>query len=332
MSEDAQDLERKVKDAIKDYVMPNEHLLAMQRIHEEFTGEKEEFNRWDEVTEVYSELEWNKERVTEFLSICKRVVDANSGSLSESYFRLHNVEDIDDLLSEFSQREYTPEAKGKAKEGFRYTQKGSRIDGKYIYVDINTEVTFSGEIEYMLSEGSIGFTVDFRNQLLIINSSSVVDVQKTKSIFKKYMSAGLSVYYPVVEYSEKMTERYSSMIERISDELTIREITAVNLHTPQGEGSSDELNTISEIEFQGGIAPEIGIRSSSEIAEKLDQGWYIKQLKVKVLEEGELVNVTIGVSEMMNYSKVENYRSRESGNLVQQQVREAFTECFRLEY
>ena len=325
MSSGPNSLEQKVRKVIRDYVMPKENILAMKRIHAEFMSEQAPFDSWDEAVEFYTSLEWNRERLSEFLSICKRVVEESEGKSAETYFRVINIDDPDDLIGTFDEREYSPDLAGESREGFRYDRSDDVIDGEYIYVDVNTQLTFGGEIQDLVTEGSITFTLDLQREILVLHSSSAVDVQRTKSIFNEYTTVSLLVYYHPGLDIQSNTQRFNTFIDGLEDRgLTVREAISVKLT----KYSEDEVSALTELEYSGDFDSIESITANSEIREKIDQGWLIKSIKIKVHYQDELMSVTVASSNMMCYTKVEDYMKVGNGRAVQDIVRDVFLDVF----
>jgi len=325
MSPAPQDLEEQVKKVIRDYVMQKGHMLAMKSIHEEFMDEEADFASWDQAVEIYTSLEWDREKLSDFLSICKRVVEGSMGTFSDTYFRLINVDDPEDLIEDFDQRMYSPDAVGESREGFQYEQKGNSIEAEYIYVDINTELTHGGELQDLVTEGSIRFTVDFEKNILILHSTSVIQVQKIKSIINRHTSAGLVVYYRPNQGTESGINRFNELLTRLEEGgVDVRETTSIRLTEPTEDGAS----TISELEYHGKFESEDSIISHPSIGEKINEGWYINRVDIDILYDDEVMSVTVAGSDIMSYTKVNNYARVKNGKEVRDILREIFIDVF----
>ena len=325
MSTAPQDLEKQVQKVIRDYVMQKGHMLAMKQIHEEFMDEEADFESWDHAVEFYTSLEWDRKKLSDFLSICKRVVEESKGTFSDTYFRIVNVDDPEDLIEDFDQRRYSPDAVGESREGFRYEQEGNSIEAGYIYVDIKTEVTHGGNIQDLLTEGSIRFTVDFEKNLLLLHSTSVIQVQKLKSIIQQHTSAELIVYYQPSQQIESGIDRFNILLTRLEEAgIDVREATSIRLTDP----SEDEASTISELEYHGEFESEDSIGLHPAIEEKIHEGWYINRVDLKVLYDNEVMSVTIAGSNIMSYTKVNDYTRVKSGKEVRDILREIFIDVF----
>jgi hypothetical protein len=143
------DLTHRAIELIEEYISPGNHLLTMERIHKNTFDEEIEFNRWDQAINEYRTRDWSTDEIQKFARISKQIVENSSGSIPESYFSIHEPDDISIgyVCNELDRIQYDPDAEGEEMEGFEYEVNDGIIEGRYVYVDVETEVYYSGDTD-----------------------------------------------------------------------------------------------------------------------------------------------------------------------------------------
>jgi len=308
-----------VEDIVYKYLQPNLTLLGAERLQRSLEEEEVSFQQWEQVADYYRRKQWNRQEVKEFTKLAKDFVESGSTSISETYFRLvGGIANRDRILEELDRFPYEEDAKGEAREGFQYekTDNGS-IVGRYIEVDIDTDLSWSGELVELMTERAIEFEINSNHDILIVKSASVIDVQKAKSIFSKKIDLQIT---PLAQFTQGRFENdVDSFFEDI-DSGNQREVIRVDSITLQEESSDSE---ISRIELEGN-----DVYRSPTVRDRLDEGWTIQNVTGLVRYNGEVFKVKIGLSTMMSYAKVMDIQNYQQGRELMGDVRDIFITHF----
>ncbi|MFD1586241.1 hypothetical protein ACFR9U_04555 [Halorientalis brevis] len=309
-----------VRKVIQDYIRPNNHLLTMERIYENQFGEEISFNSWTEVFDEYSSIEWTDTKAKEFIILTKHFVEGPD-DISETYFDILSPPEltVDDLSHELERVQYQPEAEGKNREGFQFSVTDDLIKGRYVYVDIDTQVTFTGGVNDFVTEGAIEFRIRPEDQLLIIESTRVIDVQKAKSVFGSQTNLEISVSANLVLQPDNAHERMNSFLDSFSDDLeeeegpSLVEVNSVSLYHPDPQEDTEE------IDFSGS-----NLWESENVQEHIDNGWIIKGIKLTIYFRDSLYDVRIGAGDVMSYSTISSIKNFKDGNELMDEIRGRF--------
>ncbi|MCF2208643.1 hypothetical protein KVP02_13455, partial [Halobacterium salinarum] len=295
-------------------------LLGAERLQRSLEEEKEvSFQRWDEVAEYYRQKEWSKKEVRKFSRLAKDFVERGSTSISEAYFLLSNGEyNRDHILAELDRFPYDKEAKGQAREGFQYERMDDgSIVGQYIEADIKTDLSWSGELIEMVSERSVGLEIDPNTHLLIVKSTSIIDVQKVRSIFSKKIDLEISPLSQLAK--ENLDQRVDSFFEEIGSSKE-RDLVRIDSITPRQEDPKSEIR---KIELKGD-----DVYQSLPVKEKLESGCVIQNATGLVRYDDETFKIKIGLSERMSYTKIEDIQTYIKGKKLMNELRKIFINNF----
>lgn len=260
--------EEKVTNVLQNYAKPNRtHLITISRIYENITNDSVQFSSFDEAIESFTYIEWDDDTLLKFVDQIKQVVEKGGNRISETYF---DITEPDTISTSFIERElsepaYDPNEDGEKKEGFEYqVSDDGNIHGRYVYTDITTNLTFSGEIQPTMSDGFVQFEIDPARSLLIIKSTSVVDIQKSRRYFGEKTSISFA---PSADY----TTHIDGAIERINNFLSefhngipsenknipgLMQVSTIKLEDTSGdsddeEDDDDNRQQVDNIQFEG---------------------------------------------------------------------------------
>ncbi|WP_152422489.1 hypothetical protein [Natrinema pallidum] len=292
---DPSDFTTQALDIIEKYIKPQSHLLVMERIHRNLFDEDLEFHRWQDVIDEYSGIEWDPELLRKFAKQSKQIVEQGTARISESYFHISFPKSLDaeDLFDEFDRNPYEPDAPPDRREGFEYTYDDDYIYGNYVYVDVDINITTHGEVQNLVSEGTLPFRIDLEDSLLILESTKVTDVQKIKSVIRNTTNLGIRVaplsnQIDIGEFKQSLGE--------YDDELDIY----VNSATLENDDQGPEVEQKS-LELKG---PDIS--EQNVLDNHLEEEWSLVGFSFTCDYKGDLFKITIRLSNVMKYIKIEN--------------------------
>lgn len=319
---------------IREYVEPKKHVLALERIHKYVFDEDVSFTGFDEAVREYRARNISDSDLRNFVSESKRVVEGGSAMISETYFNILEpdtltLESVEDMLSS---TQFDPNSRGEEREGFEYTRYDDKetIEGKYVYVDVSRELSYSGEPEQYVSEGAIDFEIVPEQNLLVLKSTGVIDVQKTKSIFRRKTEMDIGVAGDLTNLDAETTSQRIEDFKNSfggddadSNEVPIfLRVDDLRLHKPEEEGSDEESEVqLTAIDFEGRAISE-----HPQVIDRIEDGWRIKKMVSKVQYKEEIFEVTVAGTSMMGYGKVADFVSRPKGESLIADIREKYLE------
>lgn len=330
---------QKILELIDEYVLPHKdgNILALEMAHNYVFGEKPGFDGYADAREEYKNRDWSKSEFEWFVAECKRVVETNQSMIPESYFIIVTPENptLKTIKSQLDEKPYQPEASGKDRAGFHYTESNRHIDGRYIYVDVDTNVTYSGDVNNPVTESAIEFKILPEKNLLIVESSSVVKVQKAKSIFRKNTGLDITIAGDLTLFDNKEAADRVEMFRKSfaprdstdQNEPALVEVHDLQLKNPTSTGSAveddddnDEIKMkLTDIDFEG-----TDIAEHPKVRSEIEDGWIIKRLSANVRYKQELMNVTIAGNSVLGYTKIENFTSRAKAEELSEDVRNRY--------
>lgn len=324
------DLTDRIINLIEQYIRPA-NLLTMERIHKNVFDEKVEFTRWDQVFNKYRDYNWTREEVQKFVRISKQIVENSSGSIPESYFSIIEPDDIslEYISNELDRIPYDQDAEGEEKEGFVYKENNGIIEGRYVYVDVETEVYYSGDTDNLVKEGAIEFRLIPEKKLLIVESTKVADIQKAQSYFQKKTNLELKVCGDLTVYQntdepvrriDSFRESFSESREETDDEPVLLRIDNIQLRDPTISDEPDD-QTIEKIDFDGRSLAE-----HEEIRDYTDDGWIIKGFEAPVFYDGNNYELKVSGNEVMGYVRIKNVKDFEQGRELVDKLRQRYLE------
>lgn len=326
--------EERVESILLEYLKnsPSVHLISARRIYRNLTGDEIEFSQWGDAVEEFQELEWDGERIRELAELSKQVAQGGETRRSETYFNIVEPTDIsvDYIVDEFSRQPYDPEMSGQERDGFKWDIEENWIEGQYIYTDVDTELSFSGDVKNLESEGFIEFRVHPEQNLVILESTSVVDVQKTKGYFGRKTNLEISVCGPLTTYPDDAVEMVNNFLDTFeegrqdpdSDEPGLLQIDEVRMHYPHSDTEDEPLEGI---DFKG---DDIG--DHPDVAERISNGWIIKGFSAPIDYKNYQFVLTVAGTGTMAYAKVEgsSLDQRKASELLEI-VRERYMDTLR---
>lgn len=323
----------KIERILIEYLKPSPkvHLISAQRIYRNLTGDEEEFQTWDEAVEIFQGLDWDTEKIREFAEISKQVAHGGESKRSETYFNIAdpdgiNIEYVED---EFREEKYNPDASGSDQDGFKWDTEDGIINSQYVYTDINTELSFSGDVKNLESDGFIEFRVIPEEKLVILESTSVVDVQKIKGYFGRKTNMSLTVCGPLTVYPDDAVEMVNSFLDEFedgrpdpgSDEPGLLQIDEVRLHYPHSDTADENLENIS---FEG---DDIG--GHDDVSDRISEGWIIKGFSGPLHYKGTQFILTVAGTGTMGYAKVSGSTDQRKASELLDIVRERYMKTIR---
>jgi hypothetical protein len=313
--------EERVIDLIEQFIKPNLHLVAMERIHRNFKDEERKFDNWEEVVDLYSDYSWNADKIGEFTSIVKQIRDTGSLNIRETLFKITNEEEFDNIISELERNPYNPDVEAAAREGFQWEILEDKITGRYIHVDVRTEINHTGEMVELVEEGSISFEVlrdpSGGTPLISVHSTSVIDVQKFKSIIRRKVDFDISVYADFSTYPDSTERIHRFLNDIVEDNLRITRVDKISL---SGAAEQEELG----IELEG-----VDILNTPEVDRYLEDNWEIKSLEAVVrYGDNEILSLRFAGSEVMCYLALEGITDHDKGQEAMDILREHFVSVF----
>lgn len=326
--------EERVGKILNSYLRPDPgvHLISAERIYRNLTGEDEvNFSEWSQAEEKFKELDWDSEKIREFAELSKQVAQGGETRRSETYFNIVDPDEINAeyIDNEFSRQQYNPDAEGTEKDGFKWSHESDTIEGQYVYTDVNTELLFNGDVKDLESDGFIEFRVKPEEKLVILESTSVVDVQKTKGYFGRKTNMELSVCGPLTVYPDDAVEMVNDFLDEFeegvpdpdSDEPGLLQIDEVRLHYPNEDESDESLESIS---FEG---DDIG--GHTDVADRLSSGWIIKGFSGPINYKNTNFEMTIAGTGMMAYAKVEGSTDQRKASDLLEIIRDRYMRTLR---
>ena len=175
---------------ITSYVSQNTTLTTMENIHYSFTGESQEFGRWEQAENKYSEMDWNESSFEEFLRITREQVEGDIDEISEAYIDILSPEDLTaNLIIDSLEAHAADENNVGQREGFQYrVRDDNSISAAYYYYTTTVDITEDLEIEELPSQKRIPFEVHPDKRLIIVETTMPAYVGKLKSIINKKTS------------------------------------------------------------------------------------------------------------------------------------------------
>lgn len=322
MSESSGEFRQQVRKIVREYLQPNITLHDAERLQRAFDNQEVSFVDWNDVATYYEKQEWDRDKLQEFVSVCKDLVESGRTSIAETYFNFTDPElSREDILVELDRYPYDEQEGGASQEGFIYEEQDNGvISGRYIEVDIRTDLSWSGDLIQLTSERSISFRIHPEDSLLIIEGSSVIDTQKAKSVFSRLISLPITTLS--VEAANEDIEIVNSFFDELSESpgLEFIRIDKMSLNSPV------DVN-VAEIEISGR-----DILSSTEVSDRLDEGWQPKKVTGLIKYQNETFEITLGLTEVMSYAKVGEIYDYRTGKELMDTVREIFISYFGLSH
>jgi len=316
----------KVIRVIEEFIEENGHLLTMERIHRNFFDQDITFNSWSDVYDDYRGRTWTKNSSREFVQVTKEIVEGVD-DLPETYFKIVEPDDVSlkVIKNRLSEHPYDEDSDGKDRDGFDFDVVDGVIDGRYVYTDVDTRVSYSGGVDDYISEGAIQFRIDPAKDLLILESTRVVDVQKMKSYIKK-ADLQIVVCRDLTNLPDSAVERINAFIDSFSRDVetpgpTLLQIDRVIMHNPaegKGEGDDDKSH-LKKLDFEG-----TNIREHPDVQEQLSRGWLIKGIVAAVQFEESIFKIRISGNQVMGYAKVANVKDYNKGTRLLDDIRERY--------
>jgi|GEM_PF-2446211 len=344
--QESKSYEEKVTNVLQNYIRPNRvHLITVGRIYTNLTGESAEFSSFDEAEEAFLDIDWDDNTLLDFVDQVKQIVEKGENRISETYFDIIEPDDISTALieKELSEPAYDPDESGEEKDGFEYqVGESGNIRGRYVYTDVTTNLTFNGEIQPTMSDGFIQFEIDPQKDLLIVKSTSVIDVQKARKYFNNKTSIDFAPSADYTTHTDGALDRINDFLGKFHDGIPSRdqdvpgllqvdtiklEDTSVDSTDDEDSEDDDSGQQLENIQFEGH-----NIKNDEEVQSYLgdDSPWVIKKLEAEIYYNGDDFKVTIGTTSMMSYGKVSDSTDWQATTELSEMVRKWFLEDLRV--
>jgi len=329
---------QKILDLIDQYVEPDKdgNVLVLNMAHENVFGENPDFETFADAREEYRNRSWDEMEFKRFVAETKRAIEANQSMLPETYFIITKPQNpsLKTIKKQLDERRYDPTKTGEERAGFQYREVDDEINGRYIYVDVDTSASYSGEVNHPVTESAVEFRIIPRRNLLIIESTSVVKVQKSKSIFRDKTGLDIQVAGDLTLYGHedaanrvrKFRESFESRDSENQDKPAIVQVHDLKLERDLAQENSadkDDDNEptmeLTDIDFEG-----TDIADHPKVQSEIEDGWTIKRLSASIRYKMELMDVTIAGTSMMGYGKIDNFTSRQKAEELKEQVRDRY--------
>jgi hypothetical protein len=289
----------------------------MERIHRAVFDDDIEFTAWQDAIDIYSDKEWNENLLRRFAVRAKEIVEASESSISESYYLLKDG--AESIQAELDRSPYSPDDAGTDRDGFEYSVEGRKIIGRYIYSDISTEITYSGNISRVISENSVRFEINKTNGLFIVNTISVIKNQKIKKAINNLTNTKLKRINLVGDNNKN----YDSFISEISGNNSGNSISLIQI----GEVKMTNLQESDDVQ-QMELNMESESLSHPEIKNRINDNWRISNMSLRVGYAGNLFELRTGSNSKMCYMSVDNVTEFERGEQLVRKTRPLFLDAF----
>jgi hypothetical protein len=320
---------------VEEYIEPGSHYIAMERVHRNTFDEDVSFDGFDEAKQEYRRKDWDLNTLRDFAAEARQVVEGGDGYISETYFDILKPEtpSKEYIREEFDNIPYQADEKSEDRAGFQYEELEDEIDGRYVYVDIDTNISYSGRVNRLVDEGSLEFRILPEEKILILQSTSVIDVQKTKSIISKKTNLEIGVSGDLTALDHDLAAsriddfRDSFLSEEeagdVAEDPVLIRVDDLEIHRPEieAENGGEDEEILTGIDFEG-----IAIADHPEVRARIDEGWMIKKLECRVRYKEALFNVTVAGTSVMGYAKISNFTSRPKARELMTDIREKFQE------
>ncbi|QCW04196.1 hypothetical protein [Natrinema pallidum] len=316
---------KNVQKILEEYIIPNSHLLTMERIHQGFFNEDREFTTWNAVRDEYKTKEWTADEVSEFAKVAKRIVESGSYQVPETYFHLNHPDEftLSTIEEELERTPYDDSKEGEDREGFDYEYSENGVRGRYVYADVDTELSYSGNLNYIVQEGAIEFSMDPEKGLLILHSTKVTDVQKIKSIMSDKTNFDISVCGPLTSYPQEAKGKVLEFCSTFPNEVTegepsILQINELRFYNPRSE---EEEQSIKNINFEGRDIVDL-----PEVESQREDGRIIIRAIADLNYDDHTYEMTVAGTGTMGYAKLDGVRNFERIEPLMTDLRERYLE------
>jgi hypothetical protein len=327
-----------VVNVIDEYIARKKGLAAMKRIHRRVFDEKLEAGIWRKVREQYSEMDWDDDTFEEFLYTAKEIVEGGLERIPEAYFDVERPEnlttervasELDDYL--FDDRESTSDEP----DGFQYSLNDNGvINATYVYTDVSTDISATGQVERRVSEDSVSFRINPDQQLIIVESTYPPDVQRMKGVFRNKTNFAITICGNLTGDPDIANKRVNAFREsfpevtrdddadgrvRTEDDDGIPkldDIVEIKLYNP-----SKEDEKIEKIDYEGQ-----NLENHEYIEERQSEGYIVRGFTARVWYNGSPFDIAFSGSEMMGYAKVEEIGDYMTAQDLMDEIRAKYQE------
>ena len=334
-----EDYNERAEHVIDEYISKKKGTVAMETIHNRVFDEQVTFSTWNQAKERYSEIEFDPDLFEEFLLTSREIVEGGLDRISEAYFR---IEKPDELTTEvitgiLDQYWYENRQDAEEPDGFNYEVDGEGIvRASYIYTDVSTDITATGQIEETVQEDSVSFRVNPDKRLIIVESTYPPDVQRMKGVLRRHTSFATTICGSLTSDPDEANERvgeFEDSFVRVSydpddegkvtpeQEDDVPRLEAIEEVMLYNAGSDDEQ--IERIDYEGSNLLEHDI-----IQERLDEDYVMRGLSATVWFNGDPFVIAFSGSDMMGYAKVEEIQDYPKASVLMDDLRNRFLEHF----
>lgn len=314
------------RDIIEEFISPRGTLTDMQNIHRQVTGEREDFNRWDNVKDLYGTIDWDEEKFDEFLKAAKTRIEESMDELPETYFNILQPREVStDFICNVLERQQWVEDEDTDGFTFRRREDGIVV-GEYIYTTIDIDITQDYQVRSFPNRKNIPFRIEPDTELIILDTTYSPYVGKFKKVMNDFNGVQIDICGDVTQLKDRANELYEDFVSDLDNldggESVIERINEVKMYNPDTE--SDD--PIKKIDYMGGDTGDVF--GDDEIEDKKSEGWIIRGLSAKLNHQGLKYEVTVAGNKRMGYVKLENIGDYDAGTDLIIQLRELYMDHF----
>jgi len=324
---------------IEEYISKKKGTVAMENIHRRVFDEQVTFSTWKEVKDRYKSIDFDPELFENFLLTAREIVEGGLDRISEAYFNINKPDELttDVVTGILDQYLFDNRQDAEEPDGFDYeVDNDDIVQASYIYADVSTDITATGQIEETTQEDSVSFRVNPSRRLIVVESTYPPDVQRMKGILRRHTSFAVTICGSLTSDPDEANKRVSdfedSFVEisfdpddegKVTPEQDdgIPRLEAIEEVMLYNAGSDDEQ--IERIDYEGSNLLDHDI-----IQERLKEDYVMRGLSASVWFNGDPFTIAFSGSDMMGYAKVEEIQNYPKASVLMDDLRDRFLEHF----
>lgn len=218
------DYASRVDDVLQDYISKKGNRSDAVKIYERLFDDYDPqtgvyFDDFDAARERFATKDWTEDEFERFVSAVREVIDGGAGKIPESYFDIEEPNDLslERAKHELDQKPYRPEADpGAERDGFEYeVDSAGVIHATWYYTQVSRTLTGVGSVDQTHSEDSIRFRIHPTRNLLVVESTYPISIQKMKKVIRE-QTPNMSISVTGVD-PEDEDESFATRMERFRD-------------------------------------------------------------------------------------------------------------------